>query len=81
MMSGYGYGAEMWGGGLLMILFWVAVVVLIVWALRLLFVSSQPHQPSPTHSTADIAAARYARGEISREDYLAFVEDLKHQKE
>lgn len=77
-----GYGFDMWwGGGLLMILFWVVVIALAIWVLRWLFAGSQSQQPATTQSAVDVAKARYARGEISREQYRALIEDLSSQKE
>ncbi len=77
-----GYGFDMWwGGGLLMILFWIVVIALAIWVLRWLFAGSQPQQITTAPSAADIAKARYARGEISREQYHALIEDLSTQKE
>jgi putative membrane protein len=77
----YGYGFNMgWGGGLLLILFWGIVIVLAIWVLRWLFSSSQPRQPDPAPSAEDIAKTRYARGEVSREDYLALIADMENQE-
>jgi len=78
MMMGYDWGFG-WGGmlfgWLMMIGFAVAVVVLIVWLVRL----STPATSAPSDSTGtsqnippalDILQTRYARGEISKEEYL-----------
>ena len=76
----WGYGLDMWGGGLLMILFWVAVVTLGIFALRTLFGGSQAEQPTPAfHTASEIAKNRYARGEISQEEYFAILETLKEE--
>jgi len=79
-MHGYGFDGwgMFWGGGLLMILFWIGVIALIVWGLKALLTNERaPQRPSPTLSALDIAKARYARGEISREEYLALIADLQ----
>lgn len=66
-MMGLGMGF----GLLLMIAFWVGLIVLGVWLVRVLF----PHtsQPPPVAdldlSPRDILDRRFARGEISREEY------------
>ncbi len=78
MMMGYDWGFG-WGGmlfgWLMMIGFTVAVVVLIVWLVRL----STPGASVRTdtagdhnqlQSALDILQARYVRGEISKEEYL-----------
>ncbi len=78
MMDGY-YG--MWGGGLLMLLFWLGVVVLAIWGLRALFPGGHSVQTMSVTSPLEIVQLRYSRGEISRDEYLALVEDLKQTKE
>jgi uncharacterized membrane protein len=67
MMMGWGMGF----GLLLMIAFWVGLIALGVWLVRVLF----PHvnQPPPVAgfdlSARDILDRRFARGEISPEEY------------
>jgi uncharacterized membrane protein len=80
MMDGY-YGIGMWGGGLLMALFWLVVVALAIWGLRALFPANHSVQTRSVTSPLDVVQLRYSRGEISRDEYLAFIEDLKHTKE
>jgi uncharacterized membrane protein len=79
----HGYRVDEWHmvwGGVLMLLFWLSVIGLTVWGLRHLFAST-PHTPRETvvspRSPLEIAQSRYAKGEISREDYLVLIEDLK----
>jgi putative membrane protein len=71
---GFGWGG-MWFGWLMMIGFIIAVVVLVVWLVRL----STPGAATRTESAGsdrrtplalEILQARYARGEISKEEYL-----------
>jgi putative membrane protein len=78
MMNGY-YG--MWGGGLLMVLFWLVVIGLAIWGLRALFPDNHSVQIGPGTSPLDIVQLRYSRGEISRDEYLALMEYLKQSKE
>jgi len=85
-MMGYygGFGGLGWIGmiiGLgLTVAVIVGVVVLIVWAVRRM--SNNPARggtPSATGPSArDIAQARYARGEINREEYQSIISDLDH---
>jgi putative membrane protein len=75
MMGGWGLLGGLFGL-FLFLLFIAAVVVLIVWLVRR---SSQTsagtrHDQAPT--ARDILAQRYARGEISREEYLSMRADL-----
>ena len=76
MMTGFGMGL---GGGLVMVLFWVVLIIGAVWLARGLF----PHgQQPPTSSTRPEASAdeilkqRYARGEITKEQYEQMRRDL-----
>ncbi|MBI2953415.1 MAG: SHOCT domain-containing protein [Chloroflexi bacterium] len=65
-MTGYS-GLGMLGPGL-MILFWVGVAVLLVWAIGTAIPSRSStvvREPSPL----EILQQRYARGEISREEF------------
>jgi putative membrane protein len=74
MMGGYGMMAGMgWLGILVMALFWVGVILLVVWGLSNAFPSRrQPDEPD----AAEILKRRYARGEISREEYVQASETL-----
>jgi putative membrane protein len=74
MMSGFGMMAGMgWLGILTMLLFWVGVLALIVWGLSNLFPA---RQLATEHDAVEIVRQRFARGEISREEYLQAVETL-----
>lgn len=71
---GFGWGG-MWFGWLMMIGFTVAVIVLIVWLVKLSSPTTQTRETerreerqAPT--ALDILQTRYARGEISKEEYL-----------
>lgn len=59
----------------LMVLFWVGIVVLAVWLVRGLFPPPSPRAREQTDART-ILAQRYARGEISREEYDRMLADL-----
>ncbi len=62
----------MWGG-LSMLIFWGAIIALVVWAVQKGSGSGdEPSTPSPL----DVARERYARGEISKEEFDQLREDL-----
>jgi putative membrane protein len=68
----------MWGSwgiamGLLMLLFWGAVIVGIVVGIRWLI---NRGKASPTDTALDILRQRYARGEINKEEFEAKKRDL-----
>ncbi len=76
MMTGLGMGL---GGGVLMVLFWVVLIVGAVWLARGLFPNGQqpPASSSRSEPSADeILKQRYARGEISKEQYDQMRRDL-----
>ncbi len=77
-MMGYGM---MGGFGLLGLIFNLAViigiVILIVWAVkRFAGGSTNWNQSSASQSPREILQARYARGEITREQYQQMLSDL-----
>ena len=81
MMDGYGFGGlGLWGGliGLILnIAIIVAIIWLIVWAVRR-FTSVPPYgnQTPANQSPRDILQIRYARGEITRDQYRQMLKDL-----
>jgi putative membrane protein len=75
MMSGFGLMAGVgWLGMLTMLLFWVGVLALVIWGVSSLF----PTQRLTTENDAiEIVQQRFARGELSREEYLQAIETLR----
>jgi putative membrane protein len=74
-MHGYGY-MGLWGGLIGMILniaVIVGIVWLVVWAVRRL---SGGHGSDSRQTPTEILQARYARGEITREQYQQMLKDL-----
>jgi putative membrane protein len=63
-----------WGGGLMMILWIVLLAALIFWIVRSAQRSSNGHPQ--TDSAMDILKKRYARGEISKEEFDERKKDL-----
>jgi putative membrane protein len=75
-MWGIGMGL---GGGLMMVLFWGVLIVGAMWLARGLFPNGQQPPASATQpeaSAEDILKQRYARGEISKEQYDQMRRDL-----
>lgn len=65
----------MWFGGMMlwMVVFWVGVVVLAVWLAGLLFPRvTQAPQLAPR----EILQGRYARGELTREQYQEMLKEI-----
>jgi putative membrane protein len=69
-MMGWGMGFGLFGI-VFMVLFWVALIALAVWLVRGLFPSAntQPPVQDESRSAREILDRRYARGEISLEQY------------
>jgi putative membrane protein len=73
MMGLYG-GWWMLFGGIIFILFWGAVIYLIVWAVRRS--SHGSGMESQNRTALDIAKERYAKGEITKEQFDQIKKDL-----
>lgn len=73
-MMGYGYG---WG--FMSLIPFVFLVLLVVGAYYLLkeFTSTERATPSQGEKALEILKERYARGEISREEYMKMKEELE----
>jgi putative membrane protein len=77
----FGFGS----GGILtiilMILFWALIIGSIVWLVSRLVsrttTNSPSHTATPSESALDILKTRYARGEISKEQYEEMRRDLE----
>ena len=82
MMGNFGFGGMGWIGmilgAIISIALLIGLVVLIVWAVRRMSVNSSQPGPQITsgQGARDIAQARYAKGEISREEYQQILSDL-----
>jgi putative membrane protein len=77
MMWGWYNGMGWWMvfGGILFVIFWGLIIYLIVWAIRRFSGSSGTGGPAH-RSPIDIAKERYARGEITKEQYDQIKKDL-----
>ena len=67
-----GMGWWMLFGGIWMLLFWGAIIWLIVWGVGQLTGGSRRDEDTPL----EIARRRYARGEITREEFEKLRQDL-----
>lgn len=72
-MMGLGFG-----GGLFMVLFWVVLIAGAVWLARALFNGSRSSATTGHELSAkEILDQRFARGEITREQYDLMKQDLQ----
>ncbi|MBI5929826.1 MAG: SHOCT domain-containing protein [Chloroflexi bacterium] len=76
MHGDWGFG---FAGGWLMIVFWILIFGLVIGGLASLFNrnSAPPHYTVNNFDPHRIVQERYAKGEISREEYLALMNDFK----
>ena len=64
-------------GGFWMVLFWVAVIALIVWVVKILTERTGYHtDTSDTKKPLNITKERYAKGEIDKEEFEQLKKDL-----
>ena len=78
----YGHGGWLLGGG--MWLFWIALVVLLIFGIRWATATSHWRGEVPGTARAmmgssaeEIVKQRYARGEISKQEYEQLLADLR----
>jgi putative membrane protein len=79
MMYGYDHGAWMFGGWLGMLLIWLMPIILLLATIKYLASGSKSGKGGKT--SLEILEEAYARGEISREEFLQKRDDLKKQRE
>ncbi len=77
MMFGWGMGYGLIGL-LLMAVFWIAIIAAAVWLLARIFPGSSPTRSAggAAETALDILKQRYARGELSKEEFEAMRHDL-----
>ena len=83
-IGGYGMGYGFMGGGILpmilMVLFWAFVAAaaffLIRWVLETVNRSGDSAQTARTPDALDVAKLRFARGEITRDEFIAIKQEL-----
>jgi putative membrane protein len=74
-MMGYGWGMGA-GGMIFMVLFWVAIVGLVVWAVGALVPGSRPGGHGRLETPEEILDRRFALGQIDAEQYRRAREEL-----
>lgn len=84
LYNGYGgWGGNMmgwFGGGLMMLVFWVLFIALIIWMVRRVgngsCCSHSAHSTQPNSNALEILKERYAKGEIDKKEFEEKKKDL-----
>jgi putative membrane protein len=72
-----GFGWWMLFGLILAVIFWAAIIALAVWGIRRLTQTrDSDREPRDKTTALDIARERYARGEITRDEFEQIKKDL-----
>ena len=69
----FGWGL---GGGLMMILFWAAIILFIVWIVREISGKNNSDKTHHSKSALDTLNERYAKGEIDKKEFEEKKKDL-----
>lgn len=71
-MFGWGFG-----GGLMMVFFWVFIIILIVWLVK--WSRTGTYSESPNFKSAlEVLKERYAKGEIDKKEFEEKSRDIKN---
>lgn len=73
---GFGVGSCFVIPLILMIAFWVAVIAGIVYFVKWVIATGKRHETPPGETALDILKKRYARGEISKEEFEKVKQDI-----
>lgn len=72
-----GFGWWVVFGGIWSLLFWVAMILLVVWAVKKIMERPEKDRQKEKEDAAlKILKERYAKGEISKEEYTQIKEDI-----
>ena len=80
-MMGYGYMSM--GGWLWMLLFWGGLIALVIWLISQLFPTTKPqnNRPDKPLSAQEILDVRYARGELTEQEYQQMSQNIQGVKQ
>jgi mono/diheme cytochrome c family protein/uncharacterized membrane protein len=74
-MNGYGHTMDHWGGGWIVWLLLLILVIVLIYALAR-GMGAGSSRPTPSETPLDILKKRYARGEITKEQFDEMKKDL-----
>ena len=64
------------GGGIMMIIFWAAIILFIVWIVKEVSGRNNSNKPRHGKSALEILEERYAKGEIDKKEFEEKKKDL-----
>jgi putative membrane protein len=80
MIHGFGFGGFGWIGMIIGLVITIGVIIGVIWLMvyfaRRGFPDTQGQSMTTSTSPREILQARYARGEITRDQYLQMLDDL-----
>jgi putative membrane protein len=79
MHWGTDFGMGFGGGWFFMIFFWVIIILLAVYLVKLL-IGGKPAEDRHSESAREVLEKRFARGEITKEEFENAIEVLKRSK-
>ena len=68
------------GGGIFMILFWVLIILGVLYLVKVLLGSDGSGVDKPPETAREVLEKRFARGEISKEEFELAIEVLKQNQ-
>lgn len=74
---GFGAGAFFLIPLFMMIAFWVAVIIGLVFFVKWIVASGKKHGTKPEETALDILKKRYAKGEISKDEFERIKQDIQ----
>jgi putative membrane protein len=80
MHWGGDFGMGFGGGGIFMILFWILIIMGVVYLVKS-FIGGTSGEEKKSESAQGVLAKRFAKGEMSKEDFEDAMETLKRNKE
>ena len=79
MHWGGDFGMGFGGGGIFMILFWVLIILGVIYLVKMLLGDGSTEQKKG-ESAQEVLEKRFARGEMSKEEFEDAIEVLKRSK-
>ena len=79
MHWGGDFGMGFGGGGIFMIIFWILIILGVVYLVKI-FLGGVSNEEKMNESAQEVLAKRFARGEMSKEEFESAIEVLKRNK-